>query len=112
MTLQDYSDIFSVPELELEKVMSIGLKIKKIRIGLNLSVKILSNQTGVSRSYLILIENGDRPLPKRLVEKVAEALKLPHKTVYEWYLEQELKRMGFTDKRSLQLIQRLLREPV
>lgn len=53
--------------------MSIGLKIKKIRIDLGLSVKTLSNQTGVSRSYLTLIENGERPLPKRLVEKVAEA---------------------------------------
>lgn len=92
--------------------MSIGLKIKKVRVDLGLSVKTLSSQTGASRSYLTLIENGDRPLPKRLVEKVAEALKLPQKTVYEWYLEQELKRMGFTDKRSLQLVQKLLREPV
>lgn len=92
----------------VKKAMSIGLKIKKIRIDSGFSTKTLSKQTGVSRSYLTLIENGDRPLPKRLVEKVAEALNLPKKTVYEWYLEQELKRMGFTDKRSLRLIQKLL----
>ena len=92
--------------------MSIGLKIKKIRVDLGLSVKTLSSQIRSSRSYLTLIENGNRPLPKRLVEKVAKALKLPKKTVYEWYLEQEFKKMGFTDKRSLQLIQKFLRESV
>ena len=89
--------------------MSIGLKIKKIRIDLGFSVKTLSNQTGVSRSYLTLIENEERPLPKRLVEKVAEALKLSKETVYEGYLEQELARVGIKRKESHELIKKILK---
>lgn len=89
--------------------MFIGLKIKKIRIDLGLSVKTLSNQTGVSRSYLTLIENRERRLPKGLVEKLAKALRLSKETVYEWYFEQELREVGVTDKKSYELIQKVLK---
>lgn len=89
--------------------MSIGLKIKKFRVDLDLSVKTLSNQTGVSRSYLTLIENGERRLPKRLVEKLSKALRLSKETVYNWYLEQELREAGITDKKSHELIREVLK---
>lgn len=70
---------------------AIGSKIKNVRLGLGLTTEFLSQELGVSRSYLTLIENGERRLPKKLVGKFAKAFKLPKETVYEWYLEQELK---------------------
>ncbi len=85
-----------------------GLKIKNIRIALELTVEALSQELGVSRSYLTLIENGERRLPKKLVGKLAKALKLPKETVYEWYLEQELKTIGIADKKSHELINKVL----
>lgn len=100
---------FITLELEWKKVMPIGLKIKKIRIDLDLSVETLSSQVGVSRSYLTLIENGERRLPKKLVGKLASALKIPKETVYEWYLEQELNEVGITGKKSHELIQEVLK---
>lgn len=51
-------------------MISIGLKIKNIRMGLGLRVEFLSRELGVSRSYLTLIENRERSLPKRLVRKI------------------------------------------
>jgi len=89
--------------------MSIGSKIKNIRIGLGLTVKFLSQELGVSRSYLTLIENGERRLPKRLVGKLVKAFKLPKETVYDWYLEQELREMGITNKKSHKLIKKVLK---
>lgn len=89
--------------------MSIGIKIKKTRLELGLSVKTVSDQAGVSRSYLTLIENGERHLPKRLVGKLAKALKLPKETVYDWYLEQELSRVGIKGKESHDLIKEVLK---
>ena len=89
-------------------MVSIGLKIKNIRIALDLTVEVLSQKLGVSRTYLTLIENGERRLPKKLVGELAKALKLPKETVYEWYLEQELKTIGIADKKSHELINKVL----
>jgi len=89
--------------------MSIGTKIKNIRIGLGLTVGFLSTEIGVSRSYLTLMENGERRLPKRLVEKLAKAFRLPKETVYDWYLEQELGKAGITNKKSHELIKKVLK---
>lgn len=89
--------------------MTIGPKIKNIRLGLGLTVEFLSAEIGVSPSYLTLIENGKRRLPKRLVGKLAKAFKLPKETVYDWYLEQELKAAGITNKKSHELIKRVLK---
>lgn len=87
----------------------IGLKIKNIRMGLGLTAGTLSQELGVSRSYLTLMENEERRLPKRLVGKLAKAFKLPKETVYDWYLEQELEAAGITNKKSHELIKKVLK---
>ena len=92
----------------IETSMIIGLKIKNVRIGLGLTVEFLSAKLGVSRSYLTLIENGKRRLPKKLVEKLAKAFKLPKETIYNWYLEQEFKTLG-VNKKYYDLIERVLK---
>lgn len=78
-------------------------------MGLGLTVVALSQELGISKTYLTLVENGGRRLPKRLVGKLAKAFKLPKETVYEWYLEQELRETGITDKKSHELIKRVLK---
>lgn len=93
-------------------MISIGLKIKNIRTDLNLTVEFVSQKLGVSRSYLTLIENGERHLPKKLVGKLARVLKIPKETVYEWYLEQELIRAGIEDEKSHSLIKEILKMTV
>lgn len=90
-------------------MVSIGLKIKHVRIGLDLTVGFLSQQLGVSRSYLTLIENGERRLPKRLVGKLSKALRLPKETVQEWYLGQKLREVGITNKKTYELIKNILK---
>jgi len=90
-------------------MISIGLRIKNIRMGLGLTVDSLSHDLGVSRTYLTLIENGERRLPKKLVGKLAKAFIMPKATVYEWYLEQELRGAGITDKKSHELIKKVLK---
>lgn len=90
-------------------MISIGLKIKNIRISLGLTVESLSQKLGVSRSYLTLIENGERHLPKRLVGKLAKAFGLPKGSVYDWYFEEELKEVGITNKKSHELIKKVLK---
>lgn len=89
--------------------MSIGIKIKKVRLELKLTTKILAVELGVSRSYLTLIENGERRLPKRLIGNLAKALSLHRETIYEWYFEQELSEVGITNKKSYELIQQILK---
>ena len=109
MTLRDSCAIVFALFNEAEKIMFIGLKIKKIRIVLGLTVWSLSQKLGVSRSYLTLMENGERRLPKRLIGKLAKALRISEETAYEWYLEQELRRAGITDKKSHELIKSVLK---
>lgn len=64
---------------------------------------------GVSRSYLTLIENGERRLPKSLVGKLAKALLLPKHTIYDWFLEQELTETEITDTKSHELIKEVMK---
>ena len=87
----------------------IGLKIRNIRTGLGLTIGSLSRNLEVSRSYLTLIENGERRLPKKMMGKLARAFNLPKEKVYEWYLEQELREIGITDKKSHELINKILK---
>lgn len=89
--------------------MESGTKVKNIRLGLGLTVGVLSQKLGVSRSYLTLIENGKRRLPRQLVGKLAKALHLTESIVYDWYLEQELREVGITDKKSHELIKSVLK---
>lgn len=87
----------------------IGIKIKNIRLGLGLTVGTLSQRLGISRSYMTLMENGERRLPNKLVPKFAKAFRLSEEIVYDWYLEQELRGAGITDKRSHELIKSVLK---
>lgn len=78
--------------------MPIGNKIKTTRKRLGISADVLSTNLKISRSYLTLIENSKRRFPKKLTSKLAKSLKLPVEIVREWFVEQELTKIGIGPK--------------
>ena len=51
------------------------IKLKKIRKNKNLTIKELSEKSGVSMGYICHLENGTRNNPSRdIMEKISEAL--------------------------------------
>lgn len=72
----------------------IGEKLKQARLKTGTSVEKLASKIGISHSYLTLIENDQRYLPKRLIKKLTQLLELPSQTIYHWYVDQELSRAG------------------
>jgi transcriptional regulator with XRE-family HTH domain len=67
--------------------MIFGIKIKKERVKAKLSALSLANLCGVSRSYITLIENGKRLPGKKIIPKIASALKIKTNVIINWYLE-------------------------
>ena len=52
-----------------------------------LTVKIMAKACGVSRSYITLIENGNRLPGKKTLLKIAVVLQIEKTVVLNWYLE-------------------------
>ena len=67
--------------------MRFGNRLKNERKKNNLSAEELAASCGVSRSYITLIENGKRLPGKKVLLKLAGALKLPPHDLVNWYLE-------------------------
>jgi transcriptional regulator with XRE-family HTH domain len=67
--------------------MSFGDKLKAERKKNKLSSEALAKMCEVSRSYITLIENGQRSPGKKLIPKIAEALHLKTNIIINWYLE-------------------------
>lgn len=53
----------------------------------DLTVEMVAEDCGVSRSYVTLIENGKRLPGKKVLPKIALALGLKITVVLNWYLE-------------------------
>lgn len=53
----------------------------------NLSAEKLAKACGISRSYITLIENNKRAPGKKIIPKIANALRLKTVVVLNWYLE-------------------------
>ncbi len=64
-----------------------GEKLRAERKKQSLSAQKLGDICGVSRSYIILIENGKRTPGKKLLPKIAKALNLSTHDVLDWYIE-------------------------
>jgi len=67
--------------------MGFGNKVKLERKKNSLSAEALAVLCGVSRSYITLIENEKRLPGKKVIPKLALALKLKTEEVINWYLE-------------------------
>jgi len=71
------------------------------RKGLGLSAEEFAKRVHVSRSYITLLENGKRSPSKNVVTKIAKGLGIKNWVVEEWFLEDQLKKLGITDKKIL-----------
>jgi transcriptional regulator with XRE-family HTH domain len=64
-----------------------GEQIVAARKKQDLSTLSLAESCGVSRSYITLIENGQRLPGRKVIPKIAQALGLETHVVVNWYLE-------------------------
>ncbi len=67
--------------------MIFGTYLRTERKKRNLSAEDLAIACGVARSYITLIENGKRLPGKKIIPKIALALKLKTNIIINWYLE-------------------------
>lgn len=65
-----------------------GEQLREERKKQNLTVETIAKACGVSRSYITLTENNKRLPGKKVLPKIAVALKLKTTTVLNWYLEE------------------------
>lgn len=77
--------------IAMKKLFADQLKAERKKLGF--TVQILSDLCGTSRSYITLIETGKRMPAKKLLPKIAVALKLKTVTVLNWYLDDIRARM-------------------
>lgn len=73
--------------------MRLGKRLKAERKKNKLSALALAKLSGVSRSYITLIENNKRQPGTKVIPKIAEALNLKTNIVLNWYLEDLRDRM-------------------
>jgi transcriptional regulator with XRE-family HTH domain len=70
-----------------KKIIGFGKNVRVERKKQGMSTQTLAEACGVSRSYLTLIENDMRLPGKKVLPKIAAALKLKKADVLNWYLE-------------------------
>lgn len=62
---------------DVSTALRVGLRIRHIRTGAGLTLRALSERSGLAHSQLSLVENGHRELRPSLLERVAHALDVP-----------------------------------
>jgi len=67
--------------------MLFGERLYKERKRNKLSAEQLAKACGISRSYITLIENKKRLPGRKVIPKLASALKLKTNVIINWYLE-------------------------
>lgn len=73
--------------------MSFAKNLRTKREKLDLSAEELANRVHVSRSYISLLEGGERLPRKTLLPKIARALRVEKKVVVNWYLEDQKEKL-------------------
>lgn len=74
--------------------MSFAENLRKKRKELDLSAEELANRIHISRSYVTLLESGERTPGKTLLPKIARALKLEKSVIVEWYLAEQKEKLS------------------
>ena len=81
--------------------MSFAKNLRTERKKLGLSAEELAERVRVSRSYITLLESDKRSPTKTIVAKIAKGLRVKSWVVEEWFLEDQLKKLGIKDKKIL-----------
>jgi len=71
----------------MNKYKSFGKRLRAERKKQGLTVEMVAKASETSRSYITLIENGQRLPGKKVLPKIAAALHLKTVIVLNWYLE-------------------------
>jgi transcriptional regulator with XRE-family HTH domain len=69
------------------KLKTFGERLLAERKKNRLSASELAKASGISRSYITLMENGKRLPGKNVIPKIAKALNMKLVTIINWYLE-------------------------
>lgn len=77
-----------------------GQLLRKERKKQGLTVQMVAEICGTSRSYITLIENGHRMPGKKVLPKIAAALQIKTVVVLNWYLED----IGQKMKKGLEIL--------
>ncbi|MEO8105577.1 MAG: helix-turn-helix transcriptional regulator [Candidatus Saccharibacteria bacterium] len=67
--------------------MGFGDRLRAERKNSNLTAAELAKSCGISRSYITLIENGQRLPSSKIMPKIALALDIKTTIVLNWYLD-------------------------
>lgn len=67
--------------------MKFGQRLLLARKKNKLTTQALAKDCGIARSYITLIENGKRMPGRKIIPKIAIALKVKTETIINWYLE-------------------------
>lgn len=63
--------------------MQVIIKLRNVREKKNISIRELSRKTGISKSHLNYIENGEREPTLSMIIRIAVALGIDEKELYE-----------------------------
>jgi transcriptional regulator with XRE-family HTH domain len=63
--------------------LKFGDAIRELRKGRNLSQEELAEQAGVHRTYIGMIERGEKNITLENIQKLAKALNIPMKSIFE-----------------------------
>lgn len=75
----------TIKPVSIHKLFGEHLRIERKKQ--NLTVQMVAESCGISRSYITLIENGMRSPGKKILPKIAAALNIKTSEVLNWYLE-------------------------
>lgn len=96
--------------MENNKIASISSVLRLLRISNDLSIKQLSEQTGISISYITEIEKGVRTKPSiDIIDRYSKALNVSKKTIM--FFQEEFDEKKYTyQKMLLKMLQEIVNE--
>lgn len=75
---------------ERETLIALGLKMKSVRLSLNLSQEELAELSGLHRTYISSMERGERNVAILNIIKICRSINLPPEKILEGFYESRL----------------------
>lgn len=67
----------------VKKIMQVIITLREVRMERNITIRQLSKKTGISKSHLNYIENGEREPTLSMIVRIALALGIDEKELYK-----------------------------
>ena len=75
---------------EREILIALGLKMRSVRLSLNLSQEELAELSGLHRTYISSMERGERNIAILNIIKICRSINLPPEKILEGFYEPRL----------------------